>query len=374
MSAAAPLRVMHVSHGMDLGGAERVVLEHVRHAGPGVESYVCATHRGGRSLEEAARLGARTRVLSRDGGRAGALARLAGLLRRERIAVVNGHNVGGGLFAALAGRLAGVPAIVRTEHSTHHPGPHAALYDRLLEPPLTALTHRVVCVCAAVRDAQRARTPWAERRLALIPNGISEAPPADRAAARAALGLAADDVAVLTVASLTPAKAQDVLVEAFALVARTVPAARLLLAGDGPLRAGLEERSRRLGLEGRVRFLGARDDVPALFAAADLFVLSSVREGLSLSLLEAMRAGRAAVVTDVGGNREACVPGETGLLVPVGDVAALARSLAELATDRATREAWGRSARRRWEETFTADHMVRATEALYRELLSATTS
>ena len=286
---------------------------------------------------------------------------------------MNGHNPGGGLFAALAGRLAGVRAIVRTEHSTHHPGRHAALYDRVFEPVATALTHRVVCVCEAVRESQRARTPWAAGRLVLIPNGISAAAPADRGAARAALGLAPADVAVLTVASLTPAKAQDVLIEAFATVARTAPGARLFLAGDGPLRGKLEEQARRLGLEGRARFLGVRQDVPALFAAADLFVLSSVREGLSLSLLEAMRAGRAAVVTGVGGNGEAVVPGETGLVVPVGDVAALARALAGLAADGAKREAWGRAARRRWEETFTADHMVRDTEALYRGLLSAKT-
>ena len=174
----------------------------------------------------------------------------------------------------------------------------------------------------------------------------------------------------MTVASLTPAKAQHVLIEAFARMAGPAPGARLLLAGDGPLRGALEEQARRLGAGERVRFLGVRRDVPGLLAAADLFVLSSVREGLSLSLLEAMRAGRAVVATDVGGNREAVVPGATGLLVPAGDAAALAEAMAALAADGAKRAAWGGAARRRWEERFTAEHMVRDTEALYRAVLA----
>lgn len=364
------LRVMHLSNAMDLGGAESVVLEHVRHAGAEVESLVCATRSGGRALEEARRLGARTLVLGGPGGRAGSLRRLAGFLRRERVDVVNGHNPAGGFYAALAGRMAGVPVIVRTEHSIRHPGRYAALYDSVLEPLLTAMTHRVVCVCDAVREGQLARTPWAARRLVTIPNGISDAAAGARDVVRAGLGLAPDDVAVVTVASLTPAKAQDVMIEAFARMAGPAPGARLLLAGDGPLRGALEEQARRSGVGERVRFLGVRRDVPGLLAAADLFVLSSVREGLSLSLLEAMRAGRAVVATDVGGNREAVVPGATGLLVPAGDAAALAEAMAALAADGAKRTAWGGAARRRWEERFTAEHMVRDTEALYRAVFA----
>ncbi len=343
----APLRVMHLSNAMDLGGAELVVLEHVRHAGPGIESWVCATRGGGWALDEARRLGAHTLVLRGSGGRAGALRRLADLLRRERVDVVNGHNPAGAFYAAVAGRLARVPAILRTEHSVHHPGNAAGalLYNRLLEPPLTVLAHRVVCVCEAVRQGQLARTPWAAGKLVVVPNGISDAVPGGRDAARAGLGLAPDDVALVTVASLTPAKAQHVLLEAFARLAAAVPAARLFLAGDGPRRAALEDRARGLGVAERVRFLGVWRDVPGLLAAADLFVLSSVREGLSLSLLEAMRAGRAVVTTDAGGSREAVADGVTGRVVPPGDAAALAAAIRRLRDDPALRARLGAQAR-----------------------------
>ena len=103
-----------------------------------------------------------------------------------------------------------------------------------------------------------------------------------------------------------------------------------------------------------------------LLAAADLYVLSSVREGLSMSVLEAMRAGRACVVTDVGGNAEAVAEGSNGLVVPPSDAPALAAGRVAALSDRTRLDAWGVAARRRWEAIFTAEHMVRSTEALYR--------
>ncbi len=364
------LRVMHVINAMNLGGAEMVVLEHVRQAGPDVETHLCAVNLGGWAMQEAERLGARPLVLGKQGGRAGAVRRLADYLRRVRIDVVNGHNPSGGFYAALGGRLAGVPLVVRTEHSVRHPGRHAGLYDALLEPVLTAMTHRVIGVCEAVRRSQVARLPWASGRCVTVLNGIAGADPAaTRDATRTALGLAAGELAILTVASLTPAKAQHVLVQAFALTARQAPGARLLIAGDGPLRGALEAQVRELGLAPRVRFLGVRDDVRDLLAAADLYTLSSVREGLSMSILEAMRAARACVVTDVGGNAEAVAEGVNGLVVPASDPDALGAALVAALSDRGRLEAWGAAARRRWETMFTADHMVRETEALYRSAL-----
>jgi glycosyltransferase involved in cell wall biosynthesis len=369
-AAGGRVRVMHVINAMNLGGAEMVVLEHVRQAGPDIETHLCAVNEGGWAMQEAERLGARPLVLGKQGGRLGAIRRLAGYLRRERIDVVNGHNPSGGFYAALAGRLAGVPVIVRTEHSVRHPGKHAGIYDGLLEPVFTAMTHRVVCVCEAVRRSQVRRMRWASRRFVTVMNGIASAAPADtRAATRAGLGLAADEFAIVTVASLTPAKAQHVLVEAFADVARQAPAARLLFVGDGPLRAPLEAQVRSLGLERGVRFLGTRTDVRDLLAAADLYVLSSVREGLSMSILEAMRAGRAAVVTDVGGNSEAVADGVNGRVVPPSDPRALGAALVAALSDRPRLESWGVAARRRWEAEFTAGKMARDTEALYRSEL-----
>jgi glycosyltransferase involved in cell wall biosynthesis len=361
---------MHLISAMSLGGAEMVVLEHVRHAGATVEPLVCAINHGGWTLEESKRLGARTWALEKRGGRIQCIRRLVEIMRSERVHVVNGHNPSGGFYAVLAGRLARVPVIIRTEHSVSHPGRFATIYASVVEPGLTAATDRVICVCEAVRQSQIDRMRWARARFVTVPNGISDV--SDRssgAVVRGELGLTSDARIALSVASLTPAKAQNVLLDAFAEALRSVAAAHLLIAGDGPLRPALEAQARSLGLADRVRFLGVRNDVSRLLAAADVYVLSSAREGLSMSLLEAMRAGKAAVVTNVGGNGEAVSHGDTGVVVAPGSPSALAEGLVMILSDPDRAVEWGTAARRRWEATYTAEHMATETEKIYRSEL-----
>ena len=366
------LRVLHVVEAMHQGGAETLVVEHVRHAGAGVESLVCALNRGGPAMEAARALGARTFVLSGAPNRMSRLIQLARLMRSERVAVANGHNPTGGLYAALAGRLAGVPVILRTEHSIHYRGRHSALYPSLIEPLVTLLTRRVIGVCGAVRESHAVRLRWAESRFVTIANGISQARAARaREAVRNELGIAEGDRVVLTIASLTPQKAQHVLIDAFAWLRSRVPGARLLIAGEGPLQAVLEARARASGVGDRVRFLGPRGDVADLVGAADVFALSSVREGLPITLLEAMRAGCPAVATHVGGAAEAIEDGGTGRIVLPGEPVALGQALLELLSDPVRARALGAAGRERWARCFTAERMVSETEALYRAELRA---
>jgi glycosyltransferase involved in cell wall biosynthesis len=355
---------------MATGGAESLILEHIRHAGPGVVSHVCALNRGGPAFEAVRALGAPCRVLDKGGDHLGGLRRLAALMREWGIDVVNGHNPTGALYGTLAGRQAGVDVVVRTEHSIQYPGRHSGFYQALLEPLITAQSDAVICICEASRASHARRLRWADRRFVTVLNGISPGPPsAGRGRARHELRLPEEAKVVLTVGSLTWQKAQHDLVDAFAEVSRPAPAAVLLIAGDGRLREPLVARAAERGVAGRVRFLGNRGDVPDLMEAADVFVLSSVREGLSVTLLEAMRAGRPAVVTDVGGNPEVVVDGETGRVVPVGDPAALARAISGLLADPAIARRMGEAGRERWRSRFTAERMVRETEALYRRFL-----
>jgi len=364
------VRILHVVESMRRGGAETVVVEHVRRAAADVEPLVCALNHGGPALELARAAGAPVFVLGKRGPAAGVGA-LAALIRREGVQLVNGHNASGGLYAALAARLAGSPPVYRTEHTIHYAGRHSILYPAL-EPLATALTRRVVCVCQAVLESHVSRLPWAARRFVNVANGISPAPHTrPREDVRRGLGVAPGQPLVLSVGSLTRQKAQEVLLEAFAAAAVAAPGARLVIAGDGPLRASLEARVAALGIGARVTLAGAREDAADLMDACDAFVLSSEREGLPMTVLEAMRAGRAVVSTRIGGTPEAVVDGETGLLAPVGDAAALGRALGALLADPERRRALGEAGRRRWIERFTAARMVADTEALYRTDLGA---
>ena len=159
-------------------------------------------------------------------------------------------------------------------------------------------------------------------------------------------------------ARLEPQKDHRTLIEA----ARLVPEAEFVIVGDGELRGELE----RLAAGARVRFMGAREDVPELLASFDVFAFPSRFEGLCLAVIEAQAAGVPVVATPVGGIRETVVEGETGLLVPTGDPAALAAATRRLLEDRPAAEAMAAEAKRRVRERFSLERMVEATLRLYR--------
>jgi glycosyltransferase involved in cell wall biosynthesis len=213
--------------------------------------------------------------------------------------------------------------------------------------------------------------PWARDRFVTIPNGISPPPPGrSRAVVRAELDLLDSDRLILAVGSLTRQKDHAVLIEAFQRVARRASGVHLAIAGEGPLRTALERQVNDAGLTDRVHLLGARSDAVDLIAAADAFALASVREGLSITLLEAMRAGCPVVATRVGGSPEAIEHGASGWIVEPRDPRALSEALLELLGDPVHAAECARSARQCWQERFTAERMVADTEELYQEVLS----
>jgi glycosyltransferase involved in cell wall biosynthesis len=235
---------------------------------------------------------------------------------------------------------------------------------------LAAASRRVVCVSEAVRAFYRDRARIPEEKLTVILNGIDLAPfdaPVDVPQTRADLRLNGHAPVLTVVARLLPEKGHRYFLEALASLRRQYPAAVGLVVGDGAVRGELEALAGRLGLTGEgVRFLGERRDVPEILAATDVFVLpSSVREGLSISLLEAMAARRATVVTDIGGNRETVEDGVSGRIVPPGDAEALARAFAEILRDPAAGTRMGLAARARVERDFSVTRMVQATQDLY---------
>jgi glycosyltransferase involved in cell wall biosynthesis len=167
------------------------------------------------------------------------------------------------------------------------------------------------------------------------------------------------------VAALVPHKGQRHLVEAAALVVRQVPDARFVIAGEGELRQALERQIKEHRLEKHVLLAGFRPDVLSVHKAFDIFVMSSVTEGLGTSLLDAMACAKPVVATTAGGIPEVVADGETGLLVPPRDHHALAEALVRLLNDAALRQRLGRAGLARVREHFTAERMVRETLAVY---------
>jgi glycosyltransferase involved in cell wall biosynthesis len=175
------------------------------------------------------------------------------------------------------------------------------------------------------------------------------------------------------VGRLSPEKDQATLLRAVARVIRAEPSFRLEIAGDGPCRDDLHRLTGELSLAGTARFLGQVRDVPGLLARAGLFVLSSLSEGISLTLLEAMASGLPVVATRVGGNPEVVLDGQTGWLVPPADPDALAAALLELWGNPEAGRQRGAEGRCRVEQHFDVRGMVAAYEAMYRNVYTVYT-
>lgn len=191
---------------------------------------------------------------------------------------------------------------------------------------------------------------------------VAAAPPAN---VRAAFWLPTHAPVVGSIGALVPHKGHRHLIDAAQLVIADVPDARFVIVGEGELRSALERQIRDHHLERHVILTGFRTDVLGLLKGFDLFVMSSVTEGLGTSLLDAMAAARAVVATAAGGIPEVVVDGETGLLVPPRDARALAAAIVTLLQDPSARERMGRAGLARVGERFSAERMVRETLAVY---------
>jgi predicted dehydrogenase/glycosyltransferase involved in cell wall biosynthesis len=261
----------------------------------------------------------------------------------------------------LAGRRAGVPAVVRTEHlpqlitTNDQRGRHRALVRQL---------DRLICVSEGVARSYVASGIPAGS-IAVVANGTRpfNAPP-ER------LGVPDGVPLVIAVGRLVEQKRFDLLIEA----AVGLPRARVRIVGEGPLGGDLRALVERRGLVDRVELCGARADVPSLLAGADVLAMPSDFEGLPLVALEAMAAGTPIVGTRVCGVADAVEDGVTGRLVPAGDARALERALVEVIDSPELRVAWARAGRLRHAERFTARRMGEDMGSLYDEALSRTSN
>jgi glycosyltransferase involved in cell wall biosynthesis len=201
----------------------------------------------------------------------------------------------------------------------------------------------------------------------VIRNGIDTTRfrPDRREGARRSLGCDPRDVVIGTAGRLVPVKDHATLLNALALLRSQGIRFRAIIAGDGPLRQGLDALAQSTGIADAVEFVGERSDMEDVMAAYDIFALSSTSEGLSNTVMEAMATGLPVVATHVGGTDELVEQGTTGLLVPASDPRAFAGALAELIKGEARRQSMGRAGRERVQRDYSLDRMVRAYEELY---------
>lgn len=360
-------RVMHLRSSCGFYGAEGVIHTLV-HAYAGDSVVCCLADARDPHTELCDRVSAEgyesVSIPTRGAIDPGVLLRFASAVRRFRPAVVHCHEYKSAFIAAVVGRPLRLGLVFNV---------HGDLRATVGSTSLIRLGHwalRRFDSVVGVSDATAAdaREYGVEpSRIHLIRNAVDSSrfqPSGDRAAAREALGLPEDGVLIGAVGRFSDEKGHAVLLDA---VSKLEAPWRLALIGDGPLEPDLRAQASALGISGRTHLVGRREDIETAYHALDVLALPSYREGLPLTVLEAGACGLPVAATNVGDVARVVLDGETGLLSPAGDAAALRRSLAMLCSDACLRAKMGAAARVRVVESFGAAAMAAAYERLYRE-------
>jgi glycosyltransferase involved in cell wall biosynthesis len=357
----------HVVLSLDVGGLERVVATLARaqrEAGARVSVY--CLDRPGMLAAALPAAGVPVRIVGRSarGFDASAVLRLARMLRADGVQIVHCHNYGALLYGALAARLVRGTRVVYTVHGAITSARRSTA--RFLG---LGLVREVVFVSAHARNVARAAGLSDEKHVHTIVNGVELAAFTEVAGegrgVRRAHAIPDDAPVCGIVARLTEAKDHRTLFAAVVLLRESHPGVHCLVVGDGELNDELARDVTALGLTPAVHFVGARENVRDYLAAMDVFVLSSITEGLAMTLLEAMAASRPVVATRVGGNPEAVEDGVTGRLVPASDPRALADAIAFLFDHRDVARAMGEAGRARVTSRFSLEAMVAQYKAVY---------
>jgi sugar transferase (PEP-CTERM/EpsH1 system associated) len=372
--AADRLRVLHVISYMGRGGAEMGILKLIAGLGSEFEQRICTTRgfdaefvRGKLSSEELYVAGSPELKLQFP------LFRLARIMRSYKPHIVHTRNWGA-IEAVLAAKLAGVPVVVHSEHG-YELDMFAGLpvRRRVFRRVAYAMADAVFALTRELREFHARQARVSPESIGVIYNGVDTerfAPNREsRMALRAELKLPENSFVVGSVGRLVPIKDHLTLLKAAAKFAETGMDVRVLLIGSGPEREKLQ-REAAGSLPGRVCFEGDSDRVPEMLNAMDVFVLPSLGEGMSNTLLEAMACGLPVLATNVGGNPEIIENDSNGCLFAPRDVQWLAEKLRILASDRELARRMGAAARRRTTETFSLTRMIKNYREFYFDLVA----
>jgi glycosyltransferase involved in cell wall biosynthesis len=364
-------RVLLVIPTLDRSGAEKqLMLLATQLAREEFDPHVCALTRSGPYEQDLRQAGIPVTVIGKPlKVDPAAFFRLKRLIASLRPDLVHTWLFAANSYGRAAALAAGVKHLIAAERCVD---PWKAWHELAIDRWLARRTDRIVVNSSGVRDFY-VRHALPEAKFVVIPNGIAPAEPAatTRGELLAELELPPAARLVGAVGRLWPQKRIKDLIWAADLLKVVRDDVYLLIVGDGPHRQRLEQFCRQVRIEDKVRFLGHRSDVPRLMSHFDVLWLGSGYEGMPNAILEAMASGVPVVATDIPGNRDLVVAGETGYLVDVGDRAAFARATSKLLDDAELAARLGEAGRARVAAEFTVEQMVERHAKLYREVLAS---
>jgi glycosyltransferase involved in cell wall biosynthesis len=288
----------------------------------------------------------------------GQIVKLRQIFRENKIQVVHSHNTYAQFYASIAAKITGVPVILNTQHGRGcGPNWKAKLQFKIAN----LLSDKVLAVSEDARLLCQNQDTWNKRKIETLWNGID--------VKRFAYHGPALRGPAITVSRLSPEKDLTSMLHAVYLVVKTKPEFKLRIVGEGKERPKLEALCKELQIEKNVELLGERQDVPELLAESSFYVGSTLSEGISLTLLEAMAIGLPIVTTNVGGNPEIVVDGETGILVNPSQPKTLAEGILNMYEHQHRWATMSEAGRKRVEKNFDINRMIREYEQLYQTLL-----
>jgi glycosyltransferase involved in cell wall biosynthesis len=359
------MRIVQLTETLETGGLERIAVDlAISQKNAGHVPILYCMFAGGALADEARAAGIPVfEFHKKPGFSVKTLFALARQLRRDAPDVLHTHNPGVHHYGALAAWIARVPLVVNTRHgsTTSFGRVLPERYFRAVMP----LTDRVVFVCEDSRRYLVGRRGLPSRKSSVIINGIELGAFLERPAAP---GAVSPRIRFGSVGRMVPVKAHSILIDAFAQVVRRLPGAELRIVGGGPLEADLRKRVEATGLTGQIRIEGINHEIADVLKDLDVFVLSSISEGLPLVILEAMAAGLPVVSTRIGGVPEVAPEGFVSFLCTPGSVDDLAEAMYRAATDPDLARL-GQTAREVAIAKFGLAHMWRSYETIYAESL-----
>lgn len=366
------MKVLHVTYDMRIGGTEMVIKSIIEgNCDQAIEMSIFCIERNlgpwGKTLKESGiPITSHQRC---EGFDTALIKRLHSHIKTHQIDIVHCHQYTPWVYGTLAA-LFTKAKIIFTEHGRFYPD-SSSWKRRLVNPLLMQATDFVTSISEATREALDTYEFIPKQKITVIYNGI---PPAEHSvtnhnALKQSLNIPTDCTLFGTVARFDPIKNQLLMVNAFSEVIQRNSNAHLIMIGDGEEREGLEQEVKRLNLSEHVTFTGYVPEPLNLMSLIDIFLLSSLSEGTSMTLLEAMSLGKPCIVTDAGGNREVIVHNVNGLVVPNNDVVAFASAMHNLMHNKVLLAQFGNEARSIFNSIFIREKMVSQYANLYSRCL-----
>jgi sugar transferase (PEP-CTERM/EpsH1 system associated) len=360
-------KLLHLIPSMNIGGREKVVIDLVEHTDKSeFKVEIACLGSEGTFYDRFKKLNVKLHFFRKEPGFDFLLfENLRRFLRKKKYEIVHCHNPGTLIYGALSAKLANIPKIVNTEHGY---GTEISKRKILLE---TVLRNKIYATAAVSNDLKRklvAHFLANPGKITVIHNGISsenDQQTTDKTAVKKSLGINPDDFVVGTVGRLEPVKDQKTLVEAFNILRQKISRTKLLIVGDGKERQNLQKTTDNLNLGNSIIFAGECNNVERLLQGMDAFVLPSLDEGISMTLLEAMREGVPVIASSVGGNVEVIEENRSGFLVPPGKPDIIAEKLLHLMVNKAMAESMRNNAMQRLLQHFNMNKCAEKYRSLY---------